>query len=90
MDNDNVVIVDVRTPSEFNGGHVPGSINIPMHEVMQRLEKFKQMRQRIVLCCASGNRSGQVAAYLNGIGITCENAGGWMEVERNFQFSKSL
>lgn len=74
------VIVDVRTPLEFAGGHVPGSINIPMQEVVQRLDEIKKLRQPILLCCASGNRSGQVAAYLNGIGVSCENGGCWMEV----------
>lgn len=87
MDNEKVVIVDVRTVGEFNGGHAPGSINIPMQEVMQRLDEFRNMKQPIILCCASGNRSGQVATYLNGIGIACENAGSWMEVERTYQVS---
>ncbi|HNP06979.1 MAG TPA: rhodanese-like domain-containing protein [Cyclobacteriaceae bacterium] len=80
MDNRKKVIIDVRTPQEFAGGHVPGSINIPLQEVVQRLDEFKCMDQPILLCCASGSRSGQVAAYLNGIGIRCENGGCWMEI----------
>jgi rhodanese-related sulfurtransferase len=87
MDNGKVVIVDVRTVEEFNGGNAPGSINIPMQEVMQRLDEFRSMKQPIILCCASGNRSGQVARYLNGIGIASENAGSWMEAERSYQIS---
>jgi rhodanese-related sulfurtransferase len=74
------MVVDVRTTQEFSGGNVPGSINIPMHEVVQRLDEIKAIEEPIILCCASGNRSGQVAAYLNGMGIKCENAGSWMEV----------
>ncbi|GAB1446557.1 MAG: rhodanese-like domain-containing protein [Cyclobacteriaceae bacterium] len=80
MNNMKKVVVDVRTPQEFAGGHIPESINIPMQEVMQRLDEFKGMNQPILLCCASGNRSGQVAAYLNSIGIQCENGGCWMEI----------
>lgn len=87
MSNTKVVVVDVRTPQEFAGGHVPGSLNIPMQEIMQRLEEVKKLSQPLVLCCASGNRSGQVANYLNGIGITCENAGSWTVVEANYQIS---
>lgn len=87
MDNGKVVIVDVRTVGEFNGGHAADSINIPMQEVMHRLDEFRSMKQPIILCCASGNRSGQVATYLNGIGIVCENAGSWMEAERTYQIS---
>lgn len=72
-------IVDVRTPAEFAGGHVKGSINIPLQEVPRRLEEFKNMRN-LVLCCASGGRSGQATAYLQQNGVNCENAGSWLHV----------
>lgn len=72
-------IVDVRTPSEFTGGHVNGSINIPLQEVPARIAEFKKMKN-IVLCCASGNRSRQATAYLKQQGIECENGGSWLEV----------
>ncbi len=72
-------IVDVRTPAEFMGGHVNGSVNIPLQEIPTRLAEFKKM-ENIVLCCASGNRSGQATAYLKQNGIECENAGSWLEV----------
>lgn len=79
-------IVDVRTPEEFHGGHVEGSINIPMHQVQQRLEEIKKLPQPLILCCASGNRSGQVASYLQGLGIACENGGGWRDVVNNYPY----
>lgn len=72
-------IVDVRTPAEFMGGHVGGSINIPLQEIPTRLAEFKKM-ENIVLCCASGNRSGQATAYLKQNGIECENGGSWLDV----------
>jgi len=72
-------IVDVRTPAEFMGGHVKDSINIPLQELATKLEEFRKM-ENIVLCCASGNRSGQATAYLKQNGIKCENAGSWMDV----------
>ncbi|MCC5928588.1 MAG: rhodanese-like domain-containing protein [Cyclobacteriaceae bacterium] len=73
-------IVDVRTPAEFAGGNVVGSINIPLHEIPQRVEEFKSMQGPIVLCCASGNRSGQATAYLKSQGLDCENGGSWFDV----------
>lgn len=73
-------IVDVRTPGEYAGGHVPGSINIPLHEVQQRLDEIKTLKQPLVLCCASGGRSGQATSFLKGHGINCENGGSWMSV----------
>lgn len=72
-------IVDVRTPSEFMGGHVAGSINIPLQEIPKRLDELKKM-EHILLCCASGNRSGQATQFLKQNGIECENAGSWMDV----------
>lgn len=73
-------IVDVRTPEEFRGGHVAGSINIPLNEVPSRLEELKQLAQPLILCCASGGRSGQAQYYLSSQGITCTNAGSWLDV----------
>lgn len=72
-------IIDVRTPAEFAGGHVAGSVNIPLNEIPARMEELKR-KKNIVLCCASGNRSGQAAAFLKQNGIGCENAGSWLDV----------
>ena len=73
-------VVDVRTPDEFSGGHVAGSINIPLNEVPNRLDEIRALQQPLILCCASGGRSGQAAAYLSGSGIECFNGGSWLEV----------
>ena len=76
-------IVDVRTIEEFGGGHVKGSINIPLHEIPHRLEEIKNLNQPLVLCCASGNRSGQATVYLRKSGIDCSNGGSWLDVSFN-------
>jgi len=83
-------IVDVRTPSEYQGGHVAGSINIPLQEVPRRLEEIKALKQPILLCCASGMRSGQATTYLKGVGIDCENGGGWTEVNYRIQLENAV
>jgi len=85
MSKDKITIVDVRTPSEFMGGNVAGSINIPLQEIQQRLEELKSLPQPIILCCASGNRSGQATAFLKSCGLTCENGGSWMDVNYKYQ-----
>lgn len=72
-------IVDVRTPAEFAGGHVNGSINIPLQEITKRLDELKN-KENLLICCASGNRSGQATAFLKQNGIACENAGSWMDI----------
>ncbi|MEF3254671.1 MAG: sulfurtransferase [Deferribacterales bacterium] len=61
---DNIVIIDVRTPSEFVNGHVKGAINIPVDDmykkgcesVTSRLPKGKN----IIFMCASGARAGEM------------------------------
>jgi rhodanese-related sulfurtransferase len=73
-------IVDVRTPGEFVGGHVADSVNIPLNEVVSRIEELKTM-QPLVLCCASGGRSGQAADYLSEQGLDVVNGGGWKIVD---------
>jgi rhodanese-related sulfurtransferase len=78
-------IIDVRTVGEFAGGNVAGSVNIPLQEMQQRLEEIKNMQQPIILCCASGNRSGQAILFLKSCGIECENGGSWMDVKYNNQ-----
>lgn len=74
-------IIDVRTPAEFMGGHVVGSVNIPLQNIIDHVEEIKQMKEPIVFCCASGNRSGQAAHYFKSLGVNCENGGSWMEVQ---------
>ena len=74
-------IVDVRTPEEFAEGHVPGSINIPLNEIPERVAEFRGMASPIILCCRSGARSGNAAAYLAQQGISeVENGGPWQDV----------
>ena len=85
--NDKKTIIDVRTPGEFHTGHVPESINIPLQEIYKRVKEIKQMQQPIVLCCASGNRSGQAATFLQSEGVDCENGGCWFDV--NFMLNEN-
>ena len=73
-------IVDVRTRSEFSGGHVAGSINIPLNELPARLNELKELEGPFVLCCASGMRSQQAESFLSRQGFECHNAGSWLEV----------
>jgi len=75
------VIIDVRTPEEFERGYVTSSINIPFKELFERVEEIKSFSAPIVLCCLIGGRSEQARCYLNGRGIECFNGGGWMDVD---------
>jgi len=71
-------VVDVRTPGEFSQNHVSGSVNIPLPTIAKNLKKFKNSKQPIILCCASGNRSGQALRFLKKNGIdNVYNGGSW-------------
>lgn len=72
-------IVDVRTPGEFQGGHVAGSRNIPLDKVSSKMNEIKKMGP-VVLCCASGARSGQATSMLKSQGVDCVNGGSWLSV----------
>jgi rhodanese-related sulfurtransferase len=79
-------IVDVRTPAEFMGGHVMGSVNIPLQEFNQKMSDIKALETPLVLCCASGGRSGVAHNFLVQQGIECYNGGSWLDV--NYYHSK--
>lgn len=74
------VIIDVRTPLEFNGGHVNGSINIPLNVIQARFFEIKEMKKPIIAVCLSGGRSGQATSFLKQQGIDVINGGPWQNV----------
>lgn len=76
------LIVDVRTPGEFNSGHIKGSINIPLDNIQAKTAELKKKNKTIITCCRSGNRSGMAKSMLDGAGITCLNGGAWDALER--------
>jgi rhodanese-related sulfurtransferase len=73
-------VVDVRTPAEFQGGHVKGSINIPLNTIASNELKLKEMNAKIIFCCASGGRSGQATSMMKQKGVDCMNGGSWLSV----------
>ena len=61
----NLVIVDVRTPAEFQQGHVPNAINIPLSEIIDNPAILPSSKGKpIVLYCRSGYRAGKAAEAL--------------------------
>lgn len=77
-------ILDVRTPAEFNSGHIEGAINIPVDQVANRIDEIKEMPTPVVAYCRSGNRSGMAVSILKQHGITdVTNGGGIDEMRQN-------
>ena len=73
-------ILDVRTESEFKGGHIKGAVLIPVDEIAARAEKKLTDKNAVILVyCASGARSARAAKTLAGMGYTnVYNFGGIM------------
>ena len=69
INDSKTTIVDVRTTEEFLQGNVKGSINIPLHEIVDRVEELKRI-QPLVLCCLSGGRSGKATKQMKKMGFT--------------------
>jgi phage shock protein E len=70
-------IVDVRTAEEFEDEHYTGAVNIPVEEIMMRLNEFGDKAKPVIVYCASGSRSAYAARYLRSVGYSdVINAGG--------------
>jgi len=79
--NKGAVIIDVRTPGEFQGGHIKGSKNIPLNTISSKINEIKKLNKPVIACCASGMRSAQATSVLKQNGIDCVNGGGWQSLE---------
>jgi len=63
------VLVDVRTPAEYEAGHIPTAINIPVDVIGSRLPAIAK-DTLIVVYCRSGNRSTTASKILMDLGYT--------------------
>ncbi|GLW99045.1 rhodanese-like domain-containing protein [Microtetraspora sp. NBRC 16547] len=68
--NPDVLLVDVRTPGEFDSAHIDGAINLPLDQIGSRLRRIvADAGGTMVLICQSGNRAGQAREKLCGAGL---------------------
>lgn len=81
IDTSSPLIVDIRTPMEFMGGHHPDAINICLDDIEDKIEEFGDKDRDITLYCASGARSAYAQAILRQLGFTnVKNGGGLMNM----------
>jgi len=65
----NALLVDVRNPSEYDGGHIPGSRNFAMSRILREAEVgFPDKQQPIFVYCQSGARSARAGKLLDLMG----------------------
>src|SRR5688500_9955710 len=64
-------LIDVRTPAEFEAGHITGAVNVPLDELTSSLDDICTVLDDhdLVLVCRSGNRAGQAQEALHRAGL---------------------
>lgn len=80
------LVLDVRSTGEYADGHIPGSLNIPVNTLKQKLQHVGDKQRTIITCCASGMRSASARQILQAAGYgNVHNGGGWMSLQRKIK-----
>ncbi|GAA0549734.1 hypothetical protein GCM10010172_34750 [Paractinoplanes ferrugineus] len=74
------VLLDVRHPGEYAGGHLPGAVNVPLDEVSAVAARYAG--QAVVTVCHSGARSLAAARLLSAAGARVQSLAGGTEAWR--------
>ncbi|MFD7747319.1 rhodanese-like domain-containing protein [Streptomyces sp. NPDC059698] len=75
---DELTIIDVRTPGEYAGGHLPGALNVPLDQIRRALPDIRHAAGRgdVLVVCASGARSENACKILTENGVTAATLSG--------------
>lgn len=79
--SDDAVMLDIREQDEWDLGHAPGAIHIPMGELPARLDElasFLEGDDPMIVVCRSGGRVGRVLPWLSMQGYEVANLDGGM------------
>lgn len=81
-----IYLLDVRTKEEYAGGHIPGSVNVPLNEI-QKVEKLVPEKDaRVFVYCQGGGRSRQAGSVMAKMGYTnVTNIGGIVQWRGNLE-----
>lgn len=78
------IIIDVRTPAEFQSGHLKSAKNMPLDKLMTQISKINKDKT-IITCCASGMRSASAKGMLKNAGYqNVHNGGSWTSLRKFF------
>lgn len=73
----NAVLIDVRTKEEYDQGHIPDSINLPLSNLDQILKEVPDKNTPLFVYCQSGSRSARAAKSMKKAGyVDVTNIGG--------------
>ena len=90
----NGIIIDVRSKSEYDSGHVEESVNIPHTEIRNKIEEYvKDKNAPINVYCAAGSRASSAKSTLLNMGfVNVANLGGYSDAVKkinNYNNNKS-
>jgi len=80
LKDNGAIIIDVRSPQEFDNGHIQGSKNIPVNVIQRELNTIKKWGKPIITVCQSGARSGMAKSALKAAGVEVYNGGSWFSL----------
>lgn len=71
INRQDALVVDVRDSGEFAAGHLPDARNIPLANLAERVAEIEKYKDKpVILCCATGMRSGKACSELGKLGFT--------------------
>lgn len=76
------ILLDVRTPEEYGGGHIPGSKNLPLQQIEKITSIAEKKETPLFVYCQSGARSRQAVSLLQRMGYENVNNIGGMAAYR--------
>lgn len=76
-------LIDVRTGSEFETAHIPGSFHLPIETMKEHAGRFADLDGDVILVCQSGNRASQAESALSsagarGVRVLSGGIGSWI------------
>ncbi|HXD77370.1 MAG TPA: rhodanese-like domain-containing protein [Puia sp.] len=83
---DGAVVIDLRTAFEFDQGHIPHSLNIPADRIRSNIDRIRDLRRPVILCCGAGGGCWEAMDELRQAGIArVINGGNWQTVLRKMR-----
>ena len=77
------VVIDLRNAYEYDQGHVPRSLNIPIDRIKVSIDRIRDLKKPVVLCCSAGVHCYEAAEILRRAGISrVYNGGSWQSIMR--------
>jgi phage shock protein E len=80
------VVIDLRTAYEYDQGHIPRSLNIPSDRIKANIDRIRDLRKPVILCCGPGGGCWEAMDVLRNAGLPQVIKGGdWQSLLRKMQ-----